>query len=71
MDVYISEEYVAKRRAEKRAAARMATAAVHGGEEKAGRSRWTATWADAEQRKVNANVAEGRVEDVILAYLSA
>jgi hypothetical protein len=72
MDVYISEEYVAKRRAEKRAAARTATTAVHGGEEKAGRSRWTASWADAEQRKVNANVADGRVlEDVILAYLSA
>jgi hypothetical protein len=70
MDVYISEEYVAKRRAEKRAAARTATTAVHGGEEKAVRSRWTASWAGAEQ-KSNANVAEGRIEDVILAYLSA
>jgi hypothetical protein len=47
--------------------------AVHGGEKKAGpgSSRWTASWAYAEQRKANANVAEGRVEDVFLAYLSA
>lgn len=73
MDVYISEEYVAKRRSEKRTAARRAVMAVHGGEKKAGpgSSRWTASWAYAEQRKANANVAEGRVEDVFLAYLSA
>ncbi|KAM3034479.1 hypothetical protein ACUV84_028331 [Puccinellia chinampoensis] len=68
MDVYISEEYVAKRRAEKRAAARRA---VDGGEEKAGRRRWTASWADAGQRKANASVTERSGEEVILAYLSA
>jgi hypothetical protein len=71
MDVYISEEYVAKRRAEKRAASRNAAMAVDGGEEKAGRSRWRASWTGAVQRKANANVAEGRVDDVLLAYLSA
>jgi hypothetical protein len=71
MDVYISEEYVIKRHAEKRAAARRAAMAVDGGNEEAVRNRWRASWADAEQRKANANVAEGRVEDVFLAYLSA
>uniref|UniRef100_A0A3B5XYS6 Uncharacterized protein n=1 Tax=Triticum aestivum TaxID=4565 RepID=A0A3B5XYS6_WHEAT len=53
MDVYISEEYVIQRRAEKRAAARRA-ATADAVKEEAGRSRWTAPWADSEQ-KANAD----------------
>ena len=81
MDVYISEEYVIQRRAEKRAAARRA-ATADGVKEEAGRSRWTASWADAAQKKGNADASANAIanaaewssrsgDEVILAYLSA
>ncbi|BAT11558.1 Os10g0504100 [Oryza sativa Japonica Group] len=62
MDVYISEEYVAKRRAEKRAAAAAAAARMAGGDGEDGkarggggggdsrRTRWTAAWADGSEK---------------------
>uniref|UniRef100_A0A0E0EZN2 Uncharacterized protein n=1 Tax=Oryza meridionalis TaxID=40149 RepID=A0A0E0EZN2_9ORYZ len=60
MDVYISEEYVAKRRAEKRAAAaaaRMAGGDGEDGKARGGggggdsrRTRWTAAWADGSEK---------------------
>ncbi|KAL6905174.1 hypothetical protein ACP4OV_002775 [Aristida adscensionis] len=83
MDVYISEEYVAQRRAERRAA-RNAAAARGGCEETKARAaggdgeqrRWTAAWAEKGKKRAGesdaASVsAAGRVEDVILSYLSA
>ncbi|KQJ97359.1 hypothetical protein BRADI_3g30265v3 [Brachypodium distachyon] len=76
MDVYISEEYVARRRAEKRAAARRAAMLADNGSEEAktGTSRWTAAWAKGAEKELgNANATERspKAEDVILAYLSA
>lgn len=80
MDVYISEEYMIQRRAEKRAAARRAATAD--GVKESGRSRWTASWADAEQKKGNSDASANAIanaaewssrggDEVILAYLSA
>ncbi|KAF0928851.1 hypothetical protein E2562_010709 [Oryza meyeriana var. granulata] len=63
MDVYISEEYVAKRRAEKRAAAAGRAGLAGDGEEgkarggggggetgESRRTRWTAAWADGSEK---------------------
>ncbi|KAG8084209.1 hypothetical protein GUJ93_ZPchr0010g7911 [Zizania palustris] len=81
MDVYISEEYVAQRRAEKRAARRAVMAdgeeskarACGGGERDDGRRmRWTAAWAGgSEKGSGNASAVVGREEDVVLSYFSA
>ncbi|KAF8722608.1 hypothetical protein HU200_022443 [Digitaria exilis] len=82
MDVYISEEYVAQRRAERRAARNAAAVARCGGEEKQ-------AWADGGEQKrwaekgkrVDGNgsasaSADGAAwlvvgEDAVLSYLSA
>ncbi|TVU01859.1 hypothetical protein EJB05_52673, partial [Eragrostis curvula] len=87
MDVYISEEYVVQRRAERRVArnAAAAAAARGGREEKADsvgeQKRWmTGAWAEKGKRagagdgNANAGAAGGaacRVEDVIFSYFSA
>ncbi|KAL6641280.1 hypothetical protein ACP70R_019461 [Stipagrostis hirtigluma subsp. patula] len=69
MDVYISEEYVAQRRAERRAARHAAAAAAamaaRGGcEEKmaraggnGGQNRWTAAWAEEGKRAGDGNAS--------------
>lgn len=84
MDVYISEEYVAQRRAERRAA-RIA-AAARCGEEKARadseQKRWTtgAAWAEKGKRPADGGNADTNVgggsawlvgEDAVLSYFSA
>jgi hypothetical protein len=84
MDVYISEEYVAQRRAERRAA-RIA-AAARCGEEKARadseQKRWTtgAAWAEKGKRPTDGGNADTNVgggsawlvgEDAVLSYFSA
>ncbi|GJN19816.1 hypothetical protein PR202_gb07126 [Eleusine coracana subsp. coracana] len=82
MDVYISEEYVAKRRAERRAArAAAAAAAARGGgcrEEKAAAradggaltKRWSGAWAEMSRRPDDDG--DGiNVEDVVFSYFSA
>lgn len=87
MDVYISEEYVAQRRAERRAARIAAAAAARSsGEEKArADKRWTASaaaWAEKGKRPVadggNADtnsVGGGAAwlvgEDAVFSYFSA
>ena len=87
MDVYISEEYVAQRRAERRAARNAAAAAARCGEEKAARAegeekRWTGAAAWAKEKRA---VADGNTganpggggaawlvgEDAVLSYFSA
>ena len=86
MDVYISDEYVARRRAERRVA-RNAAAVARGGEEKAARAegeekRWTGAAAWAKEKRA---VADGNAganpggggaawlvgEDAVLSYFSA
>ena len=86
MDVYISEEYVAQRRAERRAARNAAAAAARCGEEKAApadgelRRRWTAAAWAKERRTADGNAAGANPgggaawlvgEDAVLSYFSA
>jgi hypothetical protein len=68
MDVYISEEYVTKRRAERRAAREAAAAAARGGghEEKATAraaggemKRWTGAWAEMSKRRIVGSGGDG------------
>ncbi|XP_062201653.1 uncharacterized protein LOC133904159 [Phragmites australis] len=84
MDVYISEEYVVQRRAERRAARNAAAEASCSCEEKAradgGPKRWTAAWAEKGKRtgagdgNGSASAgggAGGLAKDVIFSYFSA
>ncbi|XP_025792109.1 uncharacterized protein LOC112873352 [Panicum hallii] len=86
MDVYISEEYVARRRAERRAARNAAAAAPRCSEEKARadgeEKRWTgaAAWAKEKRTVVDGNAAGANPgggaawlvgEDAVLSYFSA
>ncbi|KAG0548974.1 hypothetical protein BDA96_01G214300 [Sorghum bicolor] len=86
MDVYISEEYVAQRRAERRAARVAAAAARCGGEEKARadseQKRWTADKGKRRPADGGGNAADTNVggsgaaswlvgEDAVLSYFSA
>ncbi|CAD6213124.1 unnamed protein product [Miscanthus lutarioriparius] len=84
MDVYISEEYVAQRRAERRAA-RIAAASSRSGEGKAradSEQKWwtAAAWAEKGKRPVDGGNADTNVgggsawlvgEDAVLSYFSA
>ncbi|CAL4942811.1 unnamed protein product [Urochloa decumbens] len=86
MDVYISEEYVAQRRAERRAARNAAAAAARCGEEKtradAEQKRWAAAAWAKEKRTVDGNAGANTGggssaaswlvgEDAVLSYFSA